>query len=203
MPRHIDHGQRKLEVAEAVWRVVRRSGLANASVRAVAQEAGISVGSLRHFFGEQRDLQIYAFQMINERARKRLDALPEDLPVRTRIEQNMWALLPVTQEQIEEEQVRLAFLVESRTAPVLAEIVAQDRAVLIGLMREAVIALQDIGEIPNNIDIDGAVTEMSALLDGLAQAAALNPEDMPGPRLKAAVRRWFDELPQRFSLTSH
>ncbi|MDZ4235528.1 MAG: TetR family transcriptional regulator C-terminal domain-containing protein, partial [Dietzia sp.] len=109
----------------------------------------------------------------------------------------MWALLPVTPEQVEEEQVRLAFLVESRTDPELAELVAEDRAVLTDLMREAVIALRTIGELPASIEVDATVTEMAALLDGLAQAAALNPEDMPGYRIKATVVRWLNELPTR------
>ena len=197
MPRHIDHDQRRREVTEAVWRVIRRAGLARASVRAVAQEAGLSVGALRHFFSEQRDLQIYAFRMINEQARERIEAVPESLSVRNRIEENMWALLPVTPEQVEEEQVRLAFLVESRTDPELAELVAEDRAVLTDLMREAVIALRTIGELPASIEVDATATEMAALLDGLAQAAALNPEDMPGYRIKATVVRWLNELPTR------
>ncbi|WP_150460359.1 TetR family transcriptional regulator [Nesterenkonia ebinurensis] len=76
----------RYEVAQAVWRVILRSGLARASVRAVAQEAGLSVGSLRHYFSEQRELQIYALELINERAHQRYIAVDRSLPVRERIE---------------------------------------------------------------------------------------------------------------------
>lgn len=194
MPRQVDPEQRRHDVARAVWRVVRRSGLAHASVRAVAQEAGLSAGSLRHYFGEQRELQAYAFELINDRAYERLRAVDMTAPVRERIENMMWALMPVTPEQVEEEQVRLAFLVEARTAPELARIVRDDRAVAVDLTREAITGLRDTGHADPGIDVKSATVELLALLDGLAQAAALDPDTMTGPLLKSTVTRWLDNL---------
>ncbi len=197
MPRHVDPERRRRDVGQAVWRVVRRAGLARASVRAVAQEAGLSVGSLRHYFGAQRELQIYAFELINDRAEERLAAVDMSAPVRERIENMMWALLPVTSEQVEEEQVRLAFLIESRTDPDLAAIVRDDRAVALDLTREALSGLREAGHTRPNVDIEAATIEFLALLDGLAQAAALNPSTMPGELLKTTVIRWLDGLAAR------
>ncbi len=194
MPRHVDLEQRRQDVAQAVWRVVRRSGLAAASVRAVAQEAGLSVGSLRHYFGEQRELQAYAFRLIIERYENRLAQVPADLPLRERIEQVMWALLPVTPEQIEEEQVRLEFLIQSRIDPELSAIVADDRDQALLMVHDMLHLLRDAGQAPADFDIEAAAVEFLALLDGLAQAAAINPAAMPGDRLRAASRRWLDNL---------
>ena len=50
MPIVVDPEERRRDLAEAVWRVVRRDGLERASVREVAREAGVSMGSLRHYF---------------------------------------------------------------------------------------------------------------------------------------------------------
>ena len=194
MPRHVDLEQRRQDVAQAVWRVVRCSGLAAASVRAVAQEAGLSVGSLRHYFGEQRELQAYAFRLIIERYEKRLARVAADLPLRERIEQVMWALLPVTPEQIEEEQVRLEFLIQSRIDPELSAIVADDRDQALLMIHEMLHLLRDAGQAPADIDVEATAVEFLALLDGLAQAAAINPAAMPGDRLRAASRRWLDNL---------
>ena len=52
MPRVVDHAVRRQELAEALWRVVRRDGVHEVSVRTVADEAGTSPGALRHYFGE-------------------------------------------------------------------------------------------------------------------------------------------------------
>lgn len=155
------------------------------------------MGSLRHYFSEQRELQIYAFELINEGAEQRLTAVDRNVPVRERIEKSMWALLPVTTEQIEEHQVGLAFLIESRTDAKLAELVAQDRAIGADLARQAVIALRDVGQVSSGVDVDAVATELVAVLDGLALAAALSPADMPAAKLKATVINWLDALATR------
>lgn len=194
MPRHVDANRRRHDVARAVWRVVVRHGLARASVRAVAAEAGLSVGALRHYFSEQRGLQVYAFELIGERHEERLAGVDMTAPVRDRIEAVLWALLPTTPEQVEEEQVRLEFLVQSRVDPALASIVAADRAQAVDLTRQAVVALRDDGRAAAGIDVEAATVELLALLDGLAQAAALSPAAMPAERLRQACRRWLDGL---------
>lgn len=194
MPRHIDPDQRRQEVAQAVWRVIRESGLAKASVRAVAEEAGLSVGSLRHYFGEQHGLWIYAFELVNNRADERLEHVDMTAPTRERIENMMWALLPVTAEQIEEEQVRLAFLIESRTNPDLAATAAEHRTATTHLTRQAITALRDSGHTSPTIDVEATTVELLAILSGLAQTAALDPDSMPDHQLRAAVRRWLDQL---------
>lgn len=49
----VDAGVGRRELAEAVWRVILRDGVEGASVREVAAEAGLSSGSLKHYFGSQ------------------------------------------------------------------------------------------------------------------------------------------------------
>jgi AcrR family transcriptional regulator len=194
VPRHVDPDQRRHDVAQAVWRVVVQQGLARASVRAVAAEAGLSVGALRHYFSEQRGLQMYAFELIGERYEERLGRVDMTAPVRDRIENILWALLPTTPEQVEEEQVRLEFLVQSRIDPALASIVETDRAQAVDLTRQGIVALRDDGQAAADIDVEAATVELLALLDGLAQAAALSPAAMPAERLQQACRRWLNSL---------
>ena len=48
MPKIVDHETRREEIAEALWRVVRRDGVRAASVRTIAAEAGWSPGAVRY-----------------------------------------------------------------------------------------------------------------------------------------------------------
>lgn len=194
MPRHVDSQARRAEVAAAVWRVVLRGGLHRATVRAVAAEAGLSTGSLRHYFADQSGLKDYAYELIAARVEERLAAVDMDAPIRERVESIMWAMLPVTPDQVGEEQVRLAYLVESRSDPALAELLRAERRESESLTREAIVALRDAGQADPRIDVDAATVELLALLDGLSQAAALFPDAMTSERLVAAVRRWLDGL---------
>ncbi|MEU8382758.1 TetR/AcrR family transcriptional regulator [Streptosporangium sp. NPDC048865] len=72
MPRLVDHEQRRAELGEAAVRLILRDGLDGVTVRGVAAEAGWSTGSLRHYFGDQRELQTYVVQVATDTLRRRV-----------------------------------------------------------------------------------------------------------------------------------
>jgi DNA-binding transcriptional regulator YbjK len=86
MPKLVDPDQRRSELAQAVWTVIRRDGLQRASVRNVAREAGLSMGSLRHYFASQSELLCFAMQLVGDRARARVAALEPGADPRRRAE---------------------------------------------------------------------------------------------------------------------
>lgn len=56
MPRRIDLDERREHLAQAVWTIIRERGIGAVSVRVVAAEAGVAVGSLRHVFPTRTEL---------------------------------------------------------------------------------------------------------------------------------------------------
>lgn len=52
--------------------MILREGLAGVTVRGVAAEAGWSTGSLRHYFGNQHELQAYVVQATTDTLRRRV-----------------------------------------------------------------------------------------------------------------------------------
>ncbi|MET8762334.1 TetR/AcrR family transcriptional regulator, partial [Lentzea sp. NPDC004782] len=75
MPKVVDHEERRRELAEAVWRIVRRDGIDHASVRAVAAESGWSSGSLRRYFPTQDSLLGFAMELTYRRFIARLEKI--------------------------------------------------------------------------------------------------------------------------------
>lgn len=61
-------------VLEAVFRLVERGGLVEASLRKVAAESGINIGSVRHYFGSHEQLMIAAAEEVGRRMERRLEA---------------------------------------------------------------------------------------------------------------------------------
>ncbi|MEV5646749.1 TetR family transcriptional regulator C-terminal domain-containing protein [Nocardia sp. NPDC052254] len=60
MPKIVDRTQRRDEVAAALWRLAFREGWNAVSLRRVAGEAGLSLGSLQHYFAGIDDLLDYS-----------------------------------------------------------------------------------------------------------------------------------------------
>lgn len=56
MPKVVDHASRRREIVYALWAVIHREGIAAASLRAVADEADVSIGRIQHYFASKDEL---------------------------------------------------------------------------------------------------------------------------------------------------
>jgi TetR/AcrR family transcriptional regulator, transcriptional repressor of bet genes len=65
MPRQVDHAERRRVIAEAVVRLVAARGVEAASLRAVAAEAGVSMGSVQHYFTTTDEMLLFALEYGN------------------------------------------------------------------------------------------------------------------------------------------
>ncbi|XAS66303.1 TetR family transcriptional regulator C-terminal domain-containing protein [Micrococcaceae bacterium Sec5.7] len=77
MPKIVDPVARRQEVVEAVFRIIAADGLERASLREVADEAGLAVGSVRHYFAGSEELLVYSFAAVVDRVTGRLVAARE------------------------------------------------------------------------------------------------------------------------------
>ncbi|MER6611589.1 TetR/AcrR family transcriptional regulator [Streptomyces sp. NPDC000927] len=72
MPKQVDHRERRETIARALWRVVEQRGIAHASVREVAQEAGISHGAVQHYFTTREEMLVFAMDFASEQTSLRV-----------------------------------------------------------------------------------------------------------------------------------
>jgi AcrR family transcriptional regulator len=186
MPKLLDHDARRIEVAQAVWRVIRRDGLARASVRRVAREAGLSPGSLRHVFSTQSELLAFSMRLVSDRVRARLEGLRPSGDARRDVEAVILELLPLDDERRAEAEVWLAFagqaLVDARLGALRDEV---DDA-LHGLFRQLVDALAEAGELAAGASRHLEAERLNAVVDGLVVHALLRPARV-GPGVQREV----------------
>ncbi|MDT0447284.1 TetR/AcrR family transcriptional regulator [Streptomyces johnsoniae] len=194
MPRHVDPAVRRQQVAEALWRVVVRDGLERATVRAVAAEAGLSLGAVSHYFSSQEELRLYALDLVNERDNARLSAIPQEGTAREIVERYLWALLPMDQETRETTQVFYAFMVQARTDPAFREVTAEINQEVVALCRSGIELLAAHGQVAPGHDHETLVAEFRTLTEGLSFQAAMWPDTTTPESIRAVVRRWLDSL---------
>jgi TetR/AcrR family transcriptional repressor of bet genes len=60
MPRKVDHDERRRHIVEALLRLAGTRGLDAVTLREVAQEAGVSMGAVQHYFTSKREMLAYA-----------------------------------------------------------------------------------------------------------------------------------------------
>jgi AcrR family transcriptional regulator len=194
MPKLVDHEQRRAQLAEAVWTVIRRDGLEHASVRNVAREAGLSMGSLRHDFATQSELLCFAMQLVGDRARDRVRALEPAGDARQLAEQLLHQLVPLDDERRAESEVWLAFTGRALVDPQQRAIHQQIHDQLNGACTTAITLLVDAGLAADGLDVALEASRLHALLDGLALHAVMRPEQVPPWRATAVIARHLDTL---------
>lgn len=189
MPKVVDPAERRQDVVAAVWRVVRRDGLDRASVRNVAREAGLSTGSLRHYFATQPELLAFTLRTIIERIEQRIAAVPSaDGDPRDRAARVLGELLPMDAERAAENHVWLAFTARALVDPDLRVLCEEAHAALRSGCRALVASLTP------EADTELETGRLHALVDGLAVHAALHPRTTTPARMRAAIAAHLDDL---------
>ncbi|NKS49508.1 TetR family transcriptional regulator [Prescottella equi] len=185
---------RREEIADAVLQVIRRDGIGAASVRTVADEAGLSTGSLRHFFGTQSELLLFAMELVTRRVHERIAAIEFTGDLRADARLLAEQFVPLDADRRGEMDVWQAFVVAARTDPALAEVRDRtDREMYEGFLR-LVGALQDAGLLAPDTSVEVEAARLHALVDGLAAHGVNHPRRMDAERLHAVLDAHFAAL---------
>lgn len=113
---------RKARLAEAVWRIILDQGIGAVSVRTVASEAGMAVGSLRHLFPTKAELLEFSAELMLDRATARVTATEAGAdPVEYAVEV-IRQVLPLTPETRREFEINVSLIAETPANPRLARI---------------------------------------------------------------------------------
>ncbi|KRC47218.1 hypothetical protein ASE16_17985 [Leifsonia sp. Root227] len=159
--------ERRRHIAEAVWRIVRRDGINAVSTRTVAAEAGMVLGSLRHYFPRQSDAVAFAMRLVMERATGRIRGIvavagPEGASGPELLEQ----FLPLDEERREEMEVWLVFAGAALADDALAPLKRDSDATMLAIIRRIVSAAAP-ADTPLD-RVERVADRMRALTDGLA-----------------------------------
>ena len=192
MPKFVDAALRRQEVVEAVFRIVAADGLERASLREVADEAELAVGSVRHYFASSDELLAHSFGVVVDRIAGRLDTaearLAETTPGsaehRSGVLTLLGELLPLDEERAVDACVWMAFKNAARTRPFLAPEADRSHrtvAAVVGRLMMDLAAARGGDTGADGPDRQVLVTEaerLLATLDGLTMHALLQPEWM-------------------------
>lgn len=195
MPKVVDVDARRTELGEAVWRVILRDGLDRASVRNVAHEAGLSMGSLRHYFGSQTELLAFAMRLVTERARRRIEALDlASLGSRRAVELVLSEVLPLDAGRRVEAEVWLALTGKALVEPTLRILRNKADNGLRELCGWSIRALVESGQGAPGLHVGLETERLYAVIDGLTVHAVVRPESAPAGVVTAVLARHLDSL---------
>ena len=182
MPKVVDQDARRQQVAQAVWRVVRKHGLDGATIRRVASEAGMSIGLVQHYFSSKEQMERFAFDRMiaaaQERMAERVEAMGLPASAHSVIRILLAELtIPADEQRLAEYQVLLSFSLRALQRPDLALELQTNDAWLQHFIAEQLRQAQRQGEVPAELDPEVETTLLLCFADGCGQRILLGQLD--------------------------
>ncbi|MFF4606512.1 TetR/AcrR family transcriptional regulator [Streptomyces sp. NPDC001339] len=203
MPKLVDPEERRRVVVDALFRVVVRDGMQRASLRAVADEAGLNIGSLRHYFASQAELMDFAMRAMIDRVSERLVQRIEEVgdlsgrtgPERLRLVAGLLEeLLPLDDRRRAEVTVFLDFNAASRTNPAFQPLAHKAAAGTRKLIFRALTRLAEERVLRPGLDLGVETERLAALVDGLGLGAVLHPDALDAQSCADVLHAHLREL---------
>lgn len=185
MPKIVDAEARRHEVVQAVFRIIASDGLERASLREVADEAELAVGSVRHYFASSDELLVFSFGAVIDRIVGRLeaalalveDASPDSAEQHDAVLYLLGQFLPLDEELAVDACVWMAFRQAARIRPVLAAEAERSHRTVAAVVGRLILILNP-GEADARQTLVTEAERLLATMDGLCMHALLQPEWM-------------------------
>jgi AcrR family transcriptional regulator len=188
MPRHVDHAERRREITSAAVRILARGGPSALTLKSLAEELGGSITLVTHFFANRAEIFAAVVDDLSAGYDAELAELEGDADESRRLGILLEWMLPLTTDDIAVEAGRIA-LISHRGEHVSIDHffdVMEDR--MRGLLRSHLSGL-----VPAE-SVEGAVSMLRAVVNGLVLSAVEHPELWPAPSQLAVVESALSSL---------
>jgi AcrR family transcriptional regulator len=183
MPKQVDREERRRALAEAVFTVIGTRGFEAVSLRDVADQAGVSMGAVQHYFASKEEMLLFALERMRARVLARLQAAVGRLVEPSRrevIRAAAGVMMPVDESGRQEACVNIAFFSAATVTPAYADLLREGYARILASTRATLRAAADAGELAPGIDPDREAASLYFLMQGLVGPMLIGlftPED--------------------------
>ena len=183
------------DLTDALMRVVAGHGLDAVSIRAVAREASVSIGTVQYHFATKDELLLAAYRrVIDQVAGRAAEIAAGDPGPGEYVRGLLRELLPLDERRAAELRVGLAFTARSVHSPQLTELYTQaHRALLDAITRSLQLAVER-GEAAPGLDARREAIHVVAFADGLAWHLLCAPSSLGTAEALAALDEHLDRL---------
>jgi AcrR family transcriptional regulator len=183
------YNDRRLEVAQAAWRVIIREGLDCTSMRAIAQELGSSTGVVTHYFRDKEELILFALEQVVESTLESMRACANGQQGLERLEQMITAALPLGESDRYDWKVWIAFLGYSIGRGRLIQQHQKRYDRIRQILYQELANLQATKLIRTDLDLTLEANALIALVDGIGTGVVICPEQFSAEQQRYLVHQ--------------
>lgn len=194
MPKIVDHDEKRKQIAEAAWNIIRKEGVEKASIRRVAAEAGMSSGALRHYFSTQDEMLLFIMNYYLEEGKKRSQNKEwSENPVQA-VEEVLLELVPIDEEKKIETSVWWILALRSLTSDTIKDKKDEITDGTYELANSMIEILALKGVLSDSMNAELEKSRLTALIEGLSIHALLRPDVYSPEKVKEVIRYHLETL---------
>ncbi len=194
MPKIVDHDAQRVKFAEAAMRLIAREGIEGVTMRAVAREAGLSYGSLFHYFDSKDELLMHAIRHLTSMQTGRVNEYESKYSGLKALEHLLFDDAVINESSRESWLVWLTFqykvALDAAFAEMHADLIRGWLKRIAGLLEEA----RQAGEIRQTLDVDFEAMSLWAFSTGVGQLGLLHPGSLSADYQKKLISAYLDRL---------
>jgi AcrR family transcriptional regulator len=191
MPRRVDHKLRRDGFLAAAYRTIKKKGIAGATVRAIAQEAGFTTGALVHYVDSIDDLLVQASEYAARDVRARMEAaeqLPDKLEA---LRQVLYLALCTDEDKRGNWNFFLGFWERSVHNAAVRRVTHARYTEWLKRIAKLIRNAQKAGDLPQDIDLRQTSRACVALIDGIAIQALRSGSPISPREQRALIDAWI------------
>ena len=194
MPKIVDHDLQRVKFAEAAMSLIARQGLEGVTMRAVAAEAGLSYGSLFHYFSSKDELLMHAIRHSMSLQTKRANEYTSQYSGLKALEHLLCDDAIINESSRDSWMVWLTFLYKVALQASFAEMHAELIDGWLERIRRLLEEAQQGGEIRQQLDVGFEAMAVWAYSAGIGQLGLVHP-DLLSPKIqKQLISSYLDKL---------
>ncbi len=180
---------RRFEVIKAVWRVIARQGLEGATMRGIANELGMSLGTLTHYFKSRDEILMHALDRVSSITINTMREAADRAQGQHRLRDALLAVLPFNTRNSFGWQIWSAFVGASIGKPELREQLHQRDVIFREFVQQELERWQHDQAPTVQLETRKEALALLNFVDGLGIGALINPE--PVAQIKARLERYL------------
>ncbi len=194
MPKIVDHDLQRKKFAAAAIALIARLGLEGLTMRAVAAEAGLSYGSLFHYFDSKDELLKHAIRHSTSQQSRRVNEFSSQYKGLTALEHLLCDDAIINDSSRDAWMVWMTFQYKVALQPSFAELHSELIDGWLGRITQLLKDAQLDGEISDTLDIGFEAMAVWAYSAGVGQLGLLHTETLTADVQKRMISAYLDRL---------
>ncbi len=194
MPKIVDHDLQREKFAEAAMSLIARHGLEGVTMRAVSKEAGLSYGSLFHYFESKDDLLKHAIRYTTSLQTNRLNEYSSKFSGLKALEHLLCDDAIINESSKDAWIVWLTFQYKVALQASFAELHTELIDGWLNRIRQLLKEAQKAGEVSSELNVDLEAKAVWAYSAGIGQMGLLHPESLSAKTQKQLISAYLDRL---------